>query len=44
MDFGGLIRSIDWHWLETTVMRLLAVLLCLTVHETCHGLDRKSVV
>ena len=38
MDFGGLIRSIDWHWLVNTAMRLLAVLLCLTVHETCHGL------
>ncbi|MCI9578127.1 MAG: site-2 protease family protein [Oscillibacter sp.] len=38
MDFGGLIRSIDWNWLETTVTRVLAVLLCLTVHETCHGL------
>lgn len=38
MDFGGLIRSIDWNWLETTLERVLAVLLCLTVHETCHGL------
>ena len=38
MDFGGLIRSIDWEWLETTLARVLAVLLCLTVHETCHGL------
>lgn len=38
MDFSGLIRSIDWYWLKTTLMRVLAVLLCLTVHETCHGL------
>ena len=38
MDFGGLIRSIDWNWLETTLARVLAVLLCLTVHEACHGL------
>ena len=38
MDLSGLIRSIDWYWLETTAMRLFAVLLCLTVHETCHGL------
>ena len=38
MDFDSLLRSIDWYWLETTVMRVLAVLLCLTVHETCHGL------
>lgn len=38
MDFGSLIRSIDWDWLESTALRVLAVLLCLTVHETCHGL------
>ena len=38
MDFNGLIRSIDWNWLEATLTRVLAVLLCLTVHETCHGL------
>lgn len=34
----GLIRSIDWAFLESTLTRLAAVLLCLTVHETCHGL------
>lgn len=38
MDLGGLIRSIDWAFLENSAARLLAVLLCLTVHETCHGL------
>ena len=40
MDYGlqDLVRSIDWSFLETTVMRAVAVLLCLTVHETCHGL------
>ncbi len=38
MDFGGLVRSIDWNFLESTLTRVLAVLLCLTVHETCHGL------
>ena len=38
MDFGGLIRSIDWYWLASTAARVLAVLLCLTVHEACHGL------
>lgn len=38
MDFGGLIRSIDWYFVKDTVLRVLAVLLCLTVHETCHGL------
>lgn len=38
MDLGGLIRSIDWNFLENTAMRLFAVLLSLTVHEACHGL------
>lgn len=38
MDFGGLIGSIDWYFVKTTALRVLAVLLCLTVHETCHGL------
>lgn len=28
----------DWGFLRETVSRVLAVLLCLTVHETCHGL------
>ena len=38
MGFDGLIRSIDWEFLESTAARVLAILLCLTVHETCHGL------
>jgi len=31
-------NSIDWSMLTDMVTRLLAVLLCLTVHETAHGL------
>ena len=31
-------HSIDWQMLGDLVSRLLAVFLCLTVHETCHGL------
>ncbi len=38
MGFHDLVRSIDWAFLEDTLTRLAAVLLCLTVHETCHGL------
>lgn len=38
MELHDLIRSIDWAFLENTLRRLAAVLLCLTVHETCHGL------
>ena len=33
-----LMQSLDLVWLESTLMRAAAVLLCLTVHETCHGL------
>ena len=38
MGFNDLVRSIDWAFLESTLTRVAAVLLCLTVHETCHGL------
>ena len=31
-------NSIDWQMLGNLVSRVLAVFLCLTVHETCHGL------
>ena len=31
-------RSIDWELLGSLISRILAVFLCLTVHETCHGL------
>ena len=31
-------NSVDWQLLGDLVSRLLAVFLCLTVHETCHGL------
>lgn len=38
MGLGDFIRSIDLEFLESSLLRLAAVLLCLTVHETCHGL------
>ncbi len=31
-------RSLDWSLLVAGLTRALSVLLCLTVHETCHGL------
>lgn len=31
-------HSIDWQLLGSLLSRILAVFLCLTVHETCHGL------
>ena len=33
-----ILSSIRWDMISSTASRLLAVLLCLTVHETCHGL------
>ena len=40
MDLGlqDLLRSIDLDFLRDSLLRVAAVLLCLTVHETCHGL------
>lgn len=38
MGLRDFIRSIDLAFLESSLLRLAAVLLCLTVHETCHGL------
>lgn len=31
-------RQFDWSGLSSLAQRVLSVLLCLTVHETCHGL------
>lgn len=38
MGLSDFIRSIDLAFLESSLPRLAAVLLCLTIHETCHGL------
>ena len=32
------LRQFDWEGLLSLLQRVLGVLLCLTVHETCHGL------
>ena len=37
-SFQELLRSIDWGSLTDALLRVLGVFLCLTVHETCHGL------
>ena len=37
-NFQDLWNNIQWDLLSDLVKRLLAVLLCLSVHETCHGL------
>ena len=37
-SFQELVQSIDWDSLTDALLRVLGVFLCLTVHETCHGL------
>ena len=36
--FQELFQSMDWASLTDALLRVLGVFLCLTVHETCHGL------
>ncbi|WP_409968627.1 site-2 protease family protein [Bengtsoniella intestinalis] len=35
--FENLVQSLDFSSVEATVLRVVAVLLCLTIHETAHG-------
>lgn len=37
-SFQELLRSLDWTALTDALLRVIGVFLCLTVHETCHGL------
>ena len=37
-SFHELLQSLDWTALTDALLRVLGVFLCLTVHETCHGL------
>ena len=37
-SFHELFLSLDWAALAGALLRVLSVFLCLTVHETCHGL------
>ena len=37
-SFQELLRSLDWNALTDALLRVIGVFLCLTVHETCHGL------
>lgn len=36
--FSRFIQNMDWQGLTGLLLQVFAVLLCLTVHETCHGL------
>ena len=33
-----LIHGVDWYGMGTMLLRIFAILLCLVVHEVCHGL------
>ena len=43
LSLQDLLRSIDLDFLRDSLLRIAAVLLCLTVHETCHGLAALSL-
>lgn len=36
--FTAWLQQLDFGWLSDTLLIVLAALLCITVHETCHGL------
>ncbi len=37
-SFSNFTQNMDWSGLIDLLMQVAAVLLCLTIHETCHGL------
>lgn len=37
-DFSQFVQNMDWNSLWNALLHMAAVLVCLTVHETCHGL------
>lgn len=37
-SFSNFTQNMDWQGLTALLLQVVAVLLCLTVHETCHGL------
>ena len=38
MSISQWLQQLDYAWLLETAITVLAALLCITVHETCHGL------
>ena len=36
--FSQLAQGVDWSSMGAMALRIVAVLLCLVVHEVCHGL------
>lgn len=37
-EFADIFRQLDWSVLTDMLLRVIPILLCLTVHELCHGL------
>ena len=35
--FGGILRGLDWSYLTDLLIQLIPALLCIMIHEICHG-------
>ena len=36
-SFGSVLRSLDWSYLTDLLIQLIPALLCIMIHEICHG-------
>ncbi len=36
-SFGGVLRALDWSYLTDLLIQLIPALLCIMIHEICHG-------
>ena len=36
-DFGSLLRGLDWSYLLNLLLQVIPALLCIMIHEICHG-------
>ena len=36
-SFGGILRGLDWSYLTDLLIQLIPALLCIMIHEICHG-------
>ena len=37
MSFGSVLRGLDWSYLTDLLLQLIPALLCIMIHEICHG-------
>ena len=42
--FSQLAQGVDWSSMGAMALRIVAVLLCLVVHEVCHGLAPSALL